>query len=549
MIIAACSVALGCSQRADDSPTGTEAGGGEGPPGADAAPPPRATTAEIPGPQPDGDDQQPGRGPEDPAASDQDAPAGPADAKKPPSKQRRPLFRDWPDPRLALLISGRQDGYMEPCGCTGLATQKGGLARRHSLQQSLREKGWPLVAIDAGNQVRRYGRQSEIKFQFIANGLSKMDYRAIALGPDDLRLSVSELVGVTASAGDGRSPFVSANVTVLDPALTPRYVVVPAGGKKLGVTTVLGASRRERVTSDEIIIQGPSEGLTQVWPQLEQEGCDLYVLVADAEMDETLQLAQQFPGFNLVVTTGGAAEPPYEPDTAPGAEAMLVQVGRKGTHAVVIGVFDDADNPLRYERVPLDARFSDSRDMLDLLASYQSELERAGLQGLGLSALPHPSGHTFVGSKACADCHTKAFAIWEKTKHAHATQTLVQPGERSEIPRHFDPECLSCHVVGWNPQKFFPYRSGYLGLDESPAMHGVGCENCHGPGSAHVAAEQGDVKASEEELTKLRESVRLPLTEAEETCMECHDLDNSPDFLKPGAFLKYWKKVQHEGLD
>ena len=47
--------------------------------------------------------------------------------------------------------------------------------------------------------------------------------------------------------------------------------------------------------------------------------------------------------------------------------------------------------------------------------------------------------------------------MFEKTPHYHATDTLV----KLDPPRHFDPECLSCHVTGWNPQEYFPYKSGY----------------------------------------------------------------------------------------
>src|SRR5437016_3748732 len=38
------------------------------------------------------------------------------------------FFEGWPKPKLALVISGRQDGYLEPCGCAGLENQKGGLS-------------------------------------------------------------------------------------------------------------------------------------------------------------------------------------------------------------------------------------------------------------------------------------------------------------------------------------------------------------------------------------------------------------------------------------
>ena len=32
-------------------------------------------------------------------------------------------------------------------------------------------------------------------------------------------------------------------------------------------------------------------------------------------------------------------------------------------------------------------------------------------------------------------------------------------------------------------------------------------------------------------------------------CLECHDMDNDPEFQKEGAFDKYWPKVEHIGLD
>ena len=55
--------------------------------------------------------------------------------------------------------------------------------------------------------------------------------------------------------------------------------------------------------------------------------------------------------------------------------------------------------------------------------------------------------------------------MFEKTPHYHATDTLV----KLDPPRHFDPECLSCHVTGWNPQEYFPYATGYMSLEDDAA--------------------------------------------------------------------------------
>jgi hypothetical protein len=217
-------------------------------------------------------------------------------------------------------------------------------------------------------------------------------------------------------------------------------------------------------------------------------------------------------------------------------------------YAGVLGIFE-GDPAVRYERVPLDDRFEDSPEMLKILKSYQDELKERGLKQLGAVEVGHPSGYKFVGSDACKDCHSTAYDVWSKTGHAHATDSLVDPKERSGIQRHYDPECLSCHVTGWVPQDYTPYISGYSSLSETPHMKQSGCENCHGPGSKHVDIENGDIEVTEKEQNEMRAKMRLPLSEAKAHCTTCHDQDNSPDFYAPGAFEAYWKKIEHVGKD
>ena len=106
------------------------------------------------------------------------------------SQANGPIFVDWPKPDVALVFSGEQDGYLEPCGCAGLENQKGGLKRRFTLLKELRDKGWPVVAMDFGGQEKRTGVQAEIKFDFALRALAKMGYAAVGFGPNDLRLDL-----------------------------------------------------------------------------------------------------------------------------------------------------------------------------------------------------------------------------------------------------------------------------------------------------------------------------------------------------------------------
>jgi hypothetical protein len=415
-----------------------------------------------------------------------------------------------------------------------------------TLIRELNQRGWPVAAVDVGNLVKRFGRQSEIKFQIALEGLRQMDYRAIGLGPDDLRLSAGELF---AAASEEPHRLVSANVTVLDPAATPTHVIIERGGLKIGVTSVLGDEYVERVKSDEVATRPAEAGLKEAAAALAGQNCDWQVLLVYGSAEETRKLARRFPQFQIVVTAGGAEEPAFEPERLADADTLIVQTGAKGMYVGVVGLYRSGKIPLRYQRVPLDDRYADAPEMLRLLAAYQDQLREAGLDGLEVKAAPHPSGRTYVGSEKCGECHTKALAKWQSTGHGKATESLVHPGERSEIQRHFDPECLSCHVTGWEPQRMYPFRSGYLSLQSTPALVGSGCENCHGPGSAHVAAEEGTGNPAVALVKQLRGEMQLPLKAAQQKCVECHDQDNSPAFHHEGAFQEYWRRVAHPGKD
>lgn len=481
------------------------------------------------------------------------------ETKVDPIEANGPIFVDWPKPDVALVFSGEQDGYLEPCGCAGLENQKGGLKRRFTLLEDLRQKGWPVIAMDTGGQEKRRGVQAEMKLDFSYRALSLMDYAAVGIGSEDLKM---DLLPVVINLDNAPELFVSANVAMgdFDSEFWKRFEIVEAGGMKIGITSVLGKKELAGFrNSGDFAFMEPEAALAQVVPELQKANCDQLVLLAHAELDEAKALARKFPQFNWVTAAHAADEPPKDPTKIEGVKTQLIEVGHKGMYVVVVGLYKNGTPSFRYQRVPLDHRFADAKPIYDMQVDYQNQLEQivaqSGWEGLGLKPSPHPSGRRFAGSKVCADCHTNATAVFENTPHFHATETIV----KLDPPRHFDPECLSCHVTGWEPQKYFPFETGYLGLKETPDLVANGCENCHGPAAEHVAAETGEVEATDEELEQLRAALRLKIVENEgnkkgqvyksggvvDMCMQCHDLDNSPEF----DFQKYWPEVKHEGKD
>ncbi|MBN2474378.1 MAG: hypothetical protein JXB62_07205 [Pirellulales bacterium] len=458
-----------------------------------------------------------------------------------PIKENGAIFVGWPaEAQLALVITGRQWGYIEPCGCAGLDRMKGGMSRRYTLFSQLRQRGWPVVGIDVGGLAKGFGRQAVLKFHTMVEGMRKMGYEAIALGTSELQLPTGELAADAASVEGQPSRFLSANAAMFGFAtnMTAKTRIVETGGRKLGITAVLGKQFQKLVQDrDTIELTDPETALAATVPQLKQQA-DYLILLAHATKEESVALGEKFPDFDLVVTAGGAPTPPGAPQQLNGGRTLLIEVGEKGMDAVVLAMFDDPQQPVRYQRVPLDSRFPASPEMELLLTVYEDQLQREWLTTFALPKIPHEQAELngkFVGSKQCESCHEISYQIWKKSGHAKAFDTLAQ----LKPVRTFDPECVSCHVIGWHPQEYFPYLAGFVTQQQTPELVDVGCESCHGPGGAHTAAELGGDEALKK---KLQAAMVVTKAEAQQNhCHSCHDLDNSPDF----DFETYWPQVEH----
>ena len=215
-------------------------------------------------------------------------------------KDPNDIAKDWEKPDVTLFISGRQHGYIEPCGCITLARQKGGMMRRHRVQKILQGRGWDLVPIDAGNQVRRFGQQPLLKLGKTYEGMCKvMKYDAIGLGPDDLKLPSLDLAQTMDNVYTGNNiPFVCANVEVLDESLTQKFVIIERAGKKIGVTMVIGNEHiADLEKRDGLIVEKAEDGLAKAAQQMQAAKCDAMVLNGVHRYGVITTACQNFPGF------------------------------------------------------------------------------------------------------------------------------------------------------------------------------------------------------------------------------------------------------------
>ncbi|MCA9044418.1 MAG: hypothetical protein KDA69_08865, partial [Planctomycetaceae bacterium] len=487
-------------------------------------------------------------------------PAPPTAGPKPP-----PQFDSWENPAAVLVLTGDQHGYLEPCGCSD--KQAGGLARRADLFRFLREdKGWNVVGLDNGGFLRtdRVTReQSLVKLDFILSGLNEIGYRATGTGYEELKYGSTKLYETYANevVNDGFDmPFVSANVTLFGTrveGIPPQeFQIIEAGSLKVGVTSVITDTVRkeldiEGITRDEndVKIDPASDVLAGVIQNMQDAGAELLVLLSHGPIEDSKALAEAFPQFQIVVTARSVEDPRNE--TIMVGNTLFCEVGQKGKNAGVVGVFKgESGISVKYQLIEIEQEyFANHPSMTTLMQGYQNALtERKG--SILASSISDPEAGSFVGVDQCKTCHKKAYGKWLDTKHAHAYESLLKGRENFDgkwVPRPNDPECLNCHTVGWDPQEALRYESGFVDMETTPHLAGQQCENCHGPGSKHVAIEQSVKMGAplSDDVAALRTQMKLNLKTAEKlVCARCHDYENSPHF----DFNQYWGKITHSGI-
>lgn len=159
--------------------------------------------------------------------------------------------------------------------------------------------------------------------------------------------------------------------------------------------------------------------------------------------------------------------------------------------------------------VTLDSAVADDPGVQALVDAAKERIAAVALR----TAVGKPLLGPYVGSQACAACHPGPTEQWKSTPHANAYASLIA------TKRQFDQACFSCHVTGavavGGGEVLGPTHPNQVG-----ALSNVGCESCHGPGSAHVT-----------------DPTKPMLNPTAATCVACHDKAQDDGRFDYAAYL------------
>ena len=398
-------------------------------------------------------------------------------------------------------------GHIEPCGCTsGMA---GGLGRRQTYLTGDLPRDYLLV--DAGDVTAGGRAWEQLEFEYLLKGYDIMGYHAVNLGVRELSLGAETLESMKTHYGQ----LVSANVVGKDrtPICQPYVIVELSNGFRCGITGIVNDQITPDAVGPGLEVLSPAEALAKVLPEMQRK-VDYLVLLAFTDEPEMKALAQQF--FELDLIVGGQVQKASAEAVIENRSAIVFNTD-KGKAVGRLDLTWGTDQSWTYQNrfKTLEESMTPDTRFLDLIEQFKAQLKvqdfrpvKDDVDGLSSIAAGRKTANNYAGPESCKTCHPTAYAVWSKTKHAHAFATLEAKGHQ------YNPRCLICHTVGYMEP------DGYVNERLTPVLINVSCEACHGPRDVCAETVDGATVAEKEVIT-----VKVD-------CTRCHDSENSPNFDK-----------------
>ncbi len=319
----------------------------------------------------------------------------------------------------------------------------GGVARRATAINDVRDEGGNVILVDAGDQFQGTLFYNQYKGEEAQRFMNELGYDAMTIGNHEF----DDGPGVLGSFVQGADfPVVSANVDVSNEPeladLVESYTVLDVGGEQIGVVGY--------TTEDTAILSSPGsnvvfnnieETLAAAVAELEGMGIDKIVALSHAGFGRDKEVAAAVDGVDVIVAghthtylsnTDEDAEGPYPVVVnSPGGDPVLIVSDSSwGKYLGRLDVtFDENGVPVAWEGNPitLDASVAEDPDVLAEAQSLNEPLEELRNQIVGSAAVDLNGERESCRFEECNMGNLITDAILWKTA-AEGTQIVLTNG-------------------------------------------------------------------------------------------------------------------------
>jgi hypothetical protein len=373
-------------------------------------------------------------------------------------------------------------------------------------------EGVQTLLVDAGDLFGKRRPEEKEQTRFLCEQTASLGWDAIGLGEFDLNYGLDFLRNMISEYD---LPFTSANVRngSTDELILPPYLIIERGGVKVGIISVLDPELTIVSMSPhdpEFKVDDPRATLRTLIPQVRREAPTI-LLLSHLNDKKTEEMLKEVPGIDIAVV--GHTVRKFDNERVVGDTVFLsaVHEGRTLGRCDVGIAADGIIQNFSVKVTSLDEKIADDPVVKEQVENFKKDLEEFRLSLRDQH--PQVKGsdqEKFLTERSCKQCHLD---VWEKIRGSAHQTAFVSLGKKGQS---FNPDCLVCHVVGYE------YKNGYDDRPPYNRLANVQCEACHGYGTQH----QRNGKWKQQ---------------ATESCVTCHDEENSPEF----DFAIYWEKIKH----
>jgi hypothetical protein len=382
---------------------------------------------------------------------------------------------------LNLVFTATNRGELRPCGCPG--SIYGGLAKRASLLDEIRQKKGDFILVDAGDalfpaqEINEYNRiPREEKAKGVLLVMEMMRYDLMLFTPKDLDRMSSKLLD---------------HVQNLDLYHQTETTI------KFDLSDIRIAHLPDKNNNkDKLTIY--LTGLTDEEISRELRNDDKVLLIISSSTADTLA--------NPVLSW--VDDVPVIRPTAKGKEIGFVSIDLDKKYSTPNNqefvrdlninrwVISSKDKRILLELHKIPRETKDNEEIDNLLEIIEFKASSA----MKTEPWQEWAGQMYPGVGACVACHTAQVERWEKTGHARAYATLEADNNENNI------DCIACHSTGYG------VSGGFQQAKSVGHLQDVQCEVCHGASIQHI----------------YNPGISPPiLTPSIDVCKKCHQSDRT----------------------
>ena len=253
----------------------------------------------------------------------------------------------------------------------------GGIARRATSINNIREQGIQMILLDGGEFAPEFSELGRIKFETLLESFLQLQYDAISFGEREMLMQNEgyDACGFLNSSG---IPVITLNILHKGKRFRENPLIIDRGGIKVGIFGLLLKHNIPGVLGKDWVIENP-EKVIEGALSFSRNRADFVVAILDGDVSLVRNFVKKHGGMDIVIVSGNTGEDPSHLQID---NCMLVSAGNRGRYLGRIdATFYNRKWQFNDQTVALDKYVPKDPMLMAIYEGFQKRVERMTRKG------------------------------------------------------------------------------------------------------------------------------------------------------------------------